>query len=212
MSNPELNVYQRMNAVMSEVAGVAKKQLHKHHNFQFASHDDVTEAIRAAMVRYGIVQRASMLSWGRDVTTQMVWVHVRVEWVNMDKPDDRVVAEVFSESQTGGKGGPSPQQIGAAFSYGVKLLQLKNFALVGGNEEDSDQAQGPVTPYTAPVVQEGSFEYYAMGFDRVQNMEQLDALMNEIANNRYKFVGTPALTQFGDLSDKARARLSGGTK
>lgn len=189
------NIYQRMQQIMRSVGRLYKAGWNKHHQFQFLSHDDVTAALREHYVNTGIVRTVTVLDTIRIDSSHgtVAVVKLRVRWINVDAPSDFFDAEITTESQPGGKGGPTPQQIGSAVSYGVKMLEIKNFALVGDNEPDTDglakQAE-PVSQGVAPVAEVpglSPFDYYMGGFYNVQNAEQLASLMNEVAGKRSQF-------------------------
>ena len=148
----DMNIHQRINAVMRDVERLAKTGHHKYHKFAFLGHDDVTQAVRRAFVTHGIVQTVSVLDTVR--ANDMVGVRVSIEWVNMDEPSERVMIEAYGESGVGGKGGPNPQQVGQAVSYAVKNAQLKNFCLVGDDTPDSDLSYSD-GGYVAPAEPAG---------------------------------------------------------
>lgn len=156
MSN-DTNIHQRINQVMARVRGVARDKVHQHHKFKFAGHDSVTEAIRTAMVECGIVQEVRVLSYAREGLRLVA--DVEVAWVNIDKQDDRVVVMSMGESFGSDRGGPTPQQIGIAVSYAVKIAQLKNFALVGDptmDAEEEDRGERRSSPAEAPKANGGA--------------------------------------------------------
>jgi len=148
----DASIYERINLVMSDVERLHKGGKHKHHGFMFLGHDDVTQAIRRAFVRYGIVQRVTLIDAQR-IVNDMVAVRVQIDWIAAGH-DSRMTVESYGESSVGGKGGPSPQQSAQAISYAVKTAQLKNFCLVGDDTEDSDMSysDGPAPQQAAPVV------------------------------------------------------------
>lgn len=191
LSSP--NILQRMREVMQRVERMYRGSYNPHHRFQFASHDAVTEALRRHYVSVGIIRHVTVSETVFVETTHgiVARVHLVVRWINVDDPKDDLVACIDSASQPGGKGGPTPQQIGSAISTGVKILELKNFALVGDDEPDTDglaRQHAPVeqqAPVAAP--QQTLCQYYLAGFGNVTSAEQLSALMVEVAGKRGEF-------------------------
>lgn len=209
MSTPETqapNIYQKMLEVMRRVSNLYKADYNPHHKFRFVNHDDVTQALRAEYVRVGIIREVTVLETQRHDTSHglVASLTLAVAWVNADRPEDRVVVNITTESQPGGKGGPTPQQIGSAISYGVKMLELKNFSLVGDDSPDTDQAAKQAADVEPPA---GSYDYYCAGFDNVATQEQLGQLMAEIASKRGNFTAQQikVLTQ---KWEQTKARLA----
>lgn len=132
------NLHQRINEVMATVDSVRKDRVNTHHGYNYTGHEDVTAALRAAMVSAGIVQTVNLLEHGR-LESGAMFAMVEVRWVNVDFPQDYVPAVSYGESGPSGRGGPTPQQIGVAVSYAVKWAQLKNFMLLGDETPDAER-------------------------------------------------------------------------
>jgi hypothetical protein len=137
----ERTIQQRINAVMAEVKGVEKSGFNQHNKYAYAGHEAVTEAIRAAFVRHGIVQTASMLEC--DVLGEgVIKAKVRVTWACDDCPSSCVVSEMYAiqHAQTREKT-VTAQQVGQALSYAVKNVAFKQLMLTGDTEPDSDSTE-----------------------------------------------------------------------
>ena len=94
----ELNIYQRINAVMKEVSYVQKDASISGGgaSYMAVSHDNVAAHVRPAMVEHGIVMRVEQLQHSmpimRDVKND-IKMHLydgdyAIHFVNMDNPED----------------------------------------------------------------------------------------------------------------------------
>jgi hypothetical protein len=132
------NIYQRMNAVMKEAETASKTRTNTFHKYRFIGHDDVTDAVRASMVKHGIVQHVQPLEVTR--TGADMYIKVAIRWINMDDPEDSIYTTSHGES-FGTKGNPDDLQYGKAISYAVKTALLKNFMLIGDDTPDNEATQ-----------------------------------------------------------------------
>lgn len=136
----DLNIHQRIRAVMIDVRGVAKSQTNQHGGYKYAGHEALTDALRDRYVAHGIQRTASVVEHIR--TGGLLQLLVEVTWINVDKPEDRYSVRILGESPPVTKSGAaSPVQAGIALSYAVKNAEFKAFALTGDdtpNAEESD--------------------------------------------------------------------------
>lgn len=111
--------------------------------FKIIQHDDVTAALRPLFIEHGIVQEVSITE-SRDLPGGTTELLVKVSWINADEPTDRRdVISVGHASSNYVKDGVMRRDdlgVGKALSYAVKMAQLKNFALLSG-DEDLEQEQ-----------------------------------------------------------------------
>jgi hypothetical protein len=133
-----LNIYQRIAAVMKDVRGVAKRSHNKQGGFSYAGHEAVTEALRDAYVKHGIVRTASVE--GHELIDKGTLVlSVAVSWINIDNPEDRHSVIIPGlQSSVKKDGGASPVQVGMALSYAVKNAEFKCFSLTGDDSPDAE--------------------------------------------------------------------------
>lgn len=125
------NIYQRMHAVMKDVGYVQKEEKMVNNQYRFVSHDAVTAKIRAALLTHGIVATTHVLAHTQD--GNRTEVDVRVDFVNIDAPEDRVSVNAFGYGIDPQDKGP-----GKAISYAVKYAYLKAFALETGDDPERD--------------------------------------------------------------------------
>ncbi len=147
---PVPNIYQRMRLVSEIVQSLPKERYNQHHRYAYVGHEDVAAALAPAFVKAGIVQVVDIETCER-VPGELVRVVILIAWVNVDDPSDRVVVRGIGESQSGGKGGPQPQQIGVAISYALKVAQLKCFCITTG-ENIPDVEEQDTSSKLAPEV------------------------------------------------------------
>lgn len=134
----ELNIYQRINAIMKAVKGVEKSSKNDHVGYKYAGHEALTEALRGKYVEFGIVRQASVLELKRDGANLLL--KVEVSFVNIDRPEDRVSVVCWGEStKMTRENGASPVQVGVALSYAVKNAEFKLFSLTGDTTPDTEE-------------------------------------------------------------------------
>ena len=135
------NIYQRIAGVMGDVQYVKKDQQTSFGDkYKFASHDHVTEMVRPALLAHGIVVESSVIDHeiheGKDRSGNHVWlsvVHLKMDFVNIDKPDDRTSGVFIGYGVDGQDKG-----IGKATSYASKYGLLKTFQLPTGDDPERE--------------------------------------------------------------------------
>jgi len=144
----EMNIYQRINAVMKEVEYVQKDAsiAGGGANYKAVTHDMVTAVVRKSMVAHGIVieveQKDSELLIKRDVDSG-VKMHLysgtyAVSFINIDNGMDRLTSTINAHANDNGDKAP-----GKAASYAVKYAMLKTFTLETGENEESRTYEAP---------------------------------------------------------------------
>lgn len=134
----DLNIHQRMQAVMKAVRGVAKSQTNTHGNYKYAGHEALTDALRDEYVKHGIQRTANIVEHRRD--GGLLQLLVEVSWINVDSPTDRYSVRMLGESPAVTKSGAaSPVQAGIALSYAVKNAEFKAFALTGDDTPNAEE-------------------------------------------------------------------------
>ena len=154
------NVYQRINSVMQQVKYVQKDvSVSGGGSYKAVSHDMVLAVVRPAMLENGIVTRVELLK-GKitqfrdlkiDIKMHMYEAVYRVDFVNIDKPEDFMSVTVPSHANDTGDKAP-----GKATSYAVKYAMLKTFGLETGENEESRIAD--VVTFTD--IQKAEFDEY----------------------------------------------------
>jgi hypothetical protein len=141
----ELNIYQRINAVMREVAYVQKDKdvSGGGQTYKAVTHDKVVSVCRAALVKAGVVVMASQASGqmlimrdGVNVKMHLYEGNYCVSFVNADKPEDRI--DVFVQAHAQDNGDKAP---GKALTYATKSAILKVLMLETGEDDESRAGQ-----------------------------------------------------------------------
>ena len=139
------NIYQRINAVMLDVAYIQKDKSVSGGgaNYKAVTHDQVVSAVRASLVKHGIViepkQMGGQFIVMRDLnaTPQPVKMGLysgdyEINFVNIDSPTDRTVVSVQAHASDNGDKAP-----GKAMTYAVKTAVIKQFYFETGENDES---------------------------------------------------------------------------
>lgn len=162
-----MNIYQRINAVMKQVAYVQKDtEVTGGGNYKAVSHDMAVAVLRPAMVEQGIVVRPKQLkgkyvemrdkSQGR--TMHLYAGRYQVDFVNIEDPGDYCSTVVEGHANDTGDKAP-----GKAMSYAVKYAMLKTFSLETGEDDEARFAE-PYTPEQLELYHEFIETKDAYGF------------------------------------------------
>jgi len=132
--NESLNIYQRINAVMSECQYIQKVGAQQGKGVKY---DEVMAMIRELLIKHGIVMVMRQLSLditgGVDGTKQKVYQgHYEMDLVNIDAPTEIVTHSTFAHGMDGGDKAP-----GKAHTYAAKLMLVKGFGIETGEDEES---------------------------------------------------------------------------
>tara|TARA_R110000772_G_scaffold170373_1_gene282255 strand:+ start:3401 stop:3997 length:597 start_codon:yes stop_codon:yes gene_type:complete len=130
----ELNIYQRVNKVMSQCDYLQKKQAQQGKGIQY---DEVMAMIRGLLVTHGIVMvttQESLDCLGNvEGTKQKIYQgKYSLKLVNMDNPTDLIEHTAYAQGMDGGDKGA-----GKAHTYAMKTMIVKGFGLETGIDEES---------------------------------------------------------------------------
>jgi len=135
----DMNVYQRLRHAQSQLAAVAKDGTNpmysKNGKANYVSHDAVVRYTRDALINAGLVYNVD----AADFDAEAKWVRFTCEFVNVDRPDERVTFHSPPYPLDG-----KDQSRGATTSYAKKYGLL--MALLLPTAEDSD-----APPKAAPM-------------------------------------------------------------
>jgi len=129
--NKSMNIYQRLNAIMEKVSYVQKEEKKVNNQYRFVSHDAVTSAVQPYLVEFGVVPVPTVINRVQD--GNRTEVDVRVDFVNMDAPEEKVEVTMFGYGVDQQDKGP-----GKAFSYAKKYAFLQLFCLATGDDPERD--------------------------------------------------------------------------
>lgn len=130
----ELNIYQRVNKVMSECEYLQKKQAQQGKGIKY---DEVMAMIRNLLIKHGIVmvtnQESMDLVSGVEGTKQKLYQgKYSLTLVNIDKPDEKIIHTAYAQGMDGGDKGA-----GKAHTYAMKTMLVKGFGIETGEDEES---------------------------------------------------------------------------
>lgn len=128
------NIYQRINAVMTDCEYLQKKQAQQGKGIKY---DEVIAMLREHLINHGVVMVVRQISMemigGLDGKNQKIYQgNYEMDLVNMDKPEEKVTHSVFAQGMDGGDKGP-----GKAHTYAMKLMLVKGFGIETGEDEES---------------------------------------------------------------------------
>jgi hypothetical protein len=144
MSESKLNVYQRVNLIMSELSYLKKTATVGSGSYGYTalSHDHVTGSLQPLMVKHGLVAQTSMteevfsryeVKTRKGDTQDRYEVKCKAEvWiVNIDDPQDKFLVSASAQGFD-----PQDKASGKAYSMAVKYCLLKLFMLASGDDEE----------------------------------------------------------------------------
>lgn len=189
----ELNIYQRLHAVMKAIDYVQKEDKKVNNQYTFVSHDAVTAKCRKEFVEHGILSIPSVINHEAVVGTTKKKVYidkketyideeitktiltVNVDFVNIDKPEEKI-----STISMGYGLDNQDKGVGKAYSYAVKYAYLKVLGLETGDDPERDNID--FTPKT--VVEktlEKAFEPPMKSLDRETQEQMHSTALNLIS-------------------------------
>lgn len=124
------NVFKKIHAVMKDVEYLQKddKVSFGNTSYKAISEEKVTSAIRAAMVKHGLVIIPVEQEHHKDGT--LTTVNTRYQIVDVDSGDSIVAVSSGTGADTQDKG------VGKAMTYAYKYLLLRTFAIPTGDDPD----------------------------------------------------------------------------
>ena len=126
-----MNIYQRIKAVMEDIQYLAKDDQVSFGTTKYKaiSEEKVTTAVRASMIKNGLVMYPETQDILRE--GQITTVNVTYRMVNIDNPDEQIqIASSGQGSDTQDKGS------GKAMTYAFKYALLRTFMIPTGEDPD----------------------------------------------------------------------------
>lgn len=130
----ELNIYQRVNKIMSECEYLQKTRAQQGKGIKY---DEVMAMIRPLLIKHGVVMVTNQESLetlnGVEGTKQMIYQgRFTLDLVNMDKPEEKIMHTCYAQGMDGGDKGA-----GKAHTYAMKTMLVKGFGIETGEDEES---------------------------------------------------------------------------
>lgn len=131
MADAKNNLWQRINAVMSDIQYLCKDDRVKFGStdYKAISEEKVTSTVRESLIKNGLVIVPVEQEHLKDgnITT----VNVKYKIVNIDKPEE---FEILTSSGTGAD--TQDKGVGKAMTYAYKYMLLRTFAIPTGEDPD----------------------------------------------------------------------------
>lgn len=181
----DLNIFQRINAVMQEVTYVQKDKSVSAGgggNYKAVTHDNLVSVARAAMVKHGIVMfpvqaRGELMPPTQKADGSLSAMRIYegaydFSFVNIDKPEDRITVSVVAHAADNGDKAP-----GKCLTYAAKQAVLKLLWLETGENEESREE---IREKNAKKKQKLAGERFKNALDKVRSGEfPAERLANE---------------------------------
>lgn len=161
MEEPKKNIYQRMLAIVGEAQPVQKQgqMTERAGGWKYATYTDVRNAVAPLFVKHGVLIVPTVLSMEvmpigsggeiKEKSPNLTILKTRVDFVNVDNPDDRYVVEMPAQAIS-----YSDKGAGAALTYALKYVLRAGCLLEIPDDEDADahnhKATMPHVTTTAP--------------------------------------------------------------
>lgn len=132
-----MNIYQRLHGVMSEINNVSKKGYNEHFKYKFAREVDFVEAIKPLLSKYRIMAIPEITSlMHAPEKPALVDIKMTFTFVNIDKPDEKVVASMGGQGQDNGD-----KAIYKAITGTKKYLYAVTFAISTGDDPEEENPE-----------------------------------------------------------------------
>ena len=116
-------------------------------SYDYISHDNVALKSRVAFDKHGVLPWPTVLE--REDDGNKTKLKVRVEFINVDKPDDILASEVWGDGVD-----ESDKAPGKAYSYAVKNAILKALQLNTGEDIEADDTKHEIRPSDESLAKE----------------------------------------------------------
>jgi hypothetical protein len=134
----QMNVYQRIHAVMNEVGTVAKKGRNDFHKYDYATEADFVHAMRPLLQKHGLVitPKIGTPTIEKDEKGNfLATAQVEFTITNIDKPSEQVVATVLGQGTDKGDKAVYKLMTGAK-----KYFLALTFMVATGDDPEQDEA------------------------------------------------------------------------
>lgn len=185
----ELNIFQRISKVREKINYIQRdKSVSTGAGSYLAiTHDAVTGMVRAALIEFGIVVVPTLIDGvfnpkEEGAKQRLYEATYKVDFVNIDKPDD--VASMIVSAHALDNGDKAP---GKAVSYATKTALLKMFNIETGESDESryQPEDFDVTPFLDLIAEakdlKGLQSAYTEGFKAAQAAKDNSATKTLIA-------------------------------
>ena len=127
----DLNIYQRINAVMGEIDYIKRGSAGQGTGVLY---DEVIADLQPLLIKHGIVVKVDFLADSSRANAKGNYIYegyFDVHYINMDKPDDAFTSKIVAHAMDAGDKAP-----GKAITYASKIAHLKTFGYETGEMDE----------------------------------------------------------------------------
>lgn len=195
----DMNIYQRINAVMKEVKYAQKDASVQ--GYKAVTHDQVVATARQFFVKHGVVIAPEQVHGHFDAAVEGSKMRLYtggyvINFVNMDKPEDKISVTIEAHALDNGDKAP-----GKCLTYATKSAVLKVLWLeTGENDESRTKDQETITEDQSKQIIEAA-KQAGLKEEDVCKVARVETVM-DIQVTRFK----PALAHFRKLGADAQQK------
>lgn len=133
----ELNVFQRIHAVMNDMETITKNGRNDFHKYDYATEADYVHALRPLLKKHGLVV-VPTLAGPTSYVDGITGIAMKFTIINVDKPDERVESIIPAQGQDKGDKGVYKALTGAK-----KYFMALTFMVATGDDPEKDDKAKP---------------------------------------------------------------------
>ena len=174
----DYNIFEKMSAITNELGVVAKNlnvDMGKGKSYKAVQEKDVLDAVKPIEEKYRvysypkerkIIDSGILEKEGNGYTSKNMYLRIETtyEFVNIDKPDERITMTSYADGIDGGD-----KATGKAMTYSDKYSLLKAYKIATGDDPDKDAS--PEKGYAKKITGEQIARITLLGVD-------IDAMLN----------------------------------
>lgn len=176
-----MNIYEKLLCIQSELKS-PKGQFNKFGGYSYRSCEDILEAVKPILARY-----KALLFLSDEIVEvgSRIYVMARATLVNVEKPEEKLVATAYAREEESKKGMDGSQVTGAASSYARKYALNGLLEIDDTKDADAtnDHGKGP-KPATAKPAGKPHIQKQKISAD-------MGARLNTAIKAYAKFAETP---------------------
>ena len=185
----DYNIFEKMSAITNELGVVAKNlnvDMGKGKSYKAVQEKDVLDAVKPIEEKYRIysypkerkiLDSAILEKEGNGYTSKNMYLRIETtyEFVNIDKPDERITMTSYADGIDGGD-----KATGKAMTYSDKYSLLKAYKIATGDDPDKDAS--PEKGYAKKITGEQIARITLLGVDieamlnyyKIEKLEDMD--------------------------------------
>jgi len=165
------NIYQKLNAVMGDIAYIQKCDKKVNGLYSFVQADAVMKKFHTAFTKHRIMMVPNIIE--HEKSGNLTTLKVEIAFINIDDPSDKIVTCSVGQGVDNQDKG-----IGKAYTYAIKYALLKTFCLETGDEDDVEAHDTLAHDVSAEETKRISDDQYAeLEYWLGDNVERRQALL-----------------------------------